>query len=76
MTGDTCEPVSVSRKIEAPARKLFDFLAHPANHPLIDGSRRPARVTADPDVGGSWHQRARTQYSQVALTVADQARSR
>jgi hypothetical protein len=38
MTGDTCEPVSVSRKIEAPAHELFDYLTHPANHPLIDGS--------------------------------------
>ena len=38
MTGDTCQPVSVSRTIEVPAEKLFDFLAHPANHPLIDGS--------------------------------------
>jgi hypothetical protein len=38
MAGDTCQPVSVSRKINVPAEKLFDFLAHPANHPLIDGS--------------------------------------
>jgi hypothetical protein len=32
MTGDTCEPVSVSRKIGAPAHELFEYLAHPANH--------------------------------------------
>jgi hypothetical protein len=38
MTGDTCQPVSVSRTIEVPADKLFNFLAHPANHPVIDGS--------------------------------------
>ena len=38
MTGDTTQPVSVALKIEAPADKLFDFLAHPVNHPLIDGS--------------------------------------
>lgn len=38
MTDDTGQPVSVSRRIEAPAEKLFDFLARPANHPLIDGS--------------------------------------
>ena len=38
MTGDTGQLVSVSRRIEVPAEKLFDFLAHPANHPLIDGS--------------------------------------
>lgn len=38
MTDDTRQPVSVSRRIEVPAHKLFAFLAHPANHPLIDGS--------------------------------------
>ncbi len=38
MTDDTCQPVSVSRTIDAPAETLFDFLCHPANHPLIDGS--------------------------------------
>ncbi len=38
MSDDTRQPVSVSRTIGAPADKLFDFLAHPANHPLIDGS--------------------------------------
>ncbi len=34
----TCDPVSVSRTIEAPADKLFGLLTHSANHPLIDGS--------------------------------------
>src|SRR6202012_1990159 len=37
--------VSVSRRIEAPAQKLFQLLADSANHPLIDGSgmvREPA----------------------------------
>ena len=38
MTGGTCEPVSVSRRIEAPAGRLFELLADPARHPLIDGS--------------------------------------
>jgi uncharacterized protein YndB with AHSA1/START domain len=38
MSGDSCQPVSVSRTIEVPAEKLFDLLADPANHPLIDGS--------------------------------------
>jgi hypothetical protein len=38
MTEGTCQPVSVSRTIEAPAETLFDVLARPANHPLIDGS--------------------------------------
>jgi uncharacterized protein YndB with AHSA1/START domain len=30
--------VSVSRRIEVPAERLFALLADPANHPLIDGS--------------------------------------
>ena len=38
MTSDTCQPVCVSRTIGVPAEKLFGVLAHPANHPLIDGS--------------------------------------
>lgn len=38
MVDNTCQPVSVSRKIDVPADKLFDFLTNPANHPIIDGS--------------------------------------
>jgi len=38
MTDRTCQPVSVSRTIDAPAGKLFGLLVHSANHPLIDGS--------------------------------------
>jgi len=38
MASDIGQPVSVSRQIGAPAAKLFGFLAHPPNHPLIDGS--------------------------------------
>jgi uncharacterized protein YndB with AHSA1/START domain len=38
MTSITGQPVSVSRTIEVPAETLFDLVAHPANHPLIDGS--------------------------------------
>jgi hypothetical protein len=38
MTDGACQPVSVSRTIEAPAEKLFGLLTHSANHPLIDGS--------------------------------------
>jgi uncharacterized protein YndB with AHSA1/START domain len=38
MTDGTCQPVSVSRTIAAPAGKLFGLLAHSANHPLFDGS--------------------------------------
>jgi hypothetical protein len=38
MTSSNGQPVSVSRTIEVPAEKLFDLVAHPVNHPLIDGS--------------------------------------
>jgi hypothetical protein len=38
MTTDVCQPVSVSRTIEAPAQELFAILADPARHPGIDGS--------------------------------------
>jgi hypothetical protein len=36
MSGD--RSVSVSRVINAPAQKIFDILADPAMHPVIDGS--------------------------------------
>jgi uncharacterized protein YndB with AHSA1/START domain len=35
---DIAEPVSVSRRINAPAGRIFSYLADPANHPAIDGS--------------------------------------
>jgi hypothetical protein len=38
MTADSRQPVSVSRRIEAPADELFEVLARPARHPGIDGS--------------------------------------
>jgi Polyketide cyclase / dehydrase and lipid transport len=38
MTGQTCQPVSVSRTINAPADRLFALLVDTANHPIIDGS--------------------------------------
>ena len=38
MTADSSQPVSVSRRIEAPAEELFEVLADPARHPGIDGS--------------------------------------
>jgi uncharacterized protein YndB with AHSA1/START domain len=34
----TCDAISVSRTIDAPATTLFEILVHSANHPLIDGS--------------------------------------
>jgi uncharacterized protein YndB with AHSA1/START domain len=38
MTPEDCQPVSVSRRIAAPAERLFAVLANPARHPSIDGS--------------------------------------
>jgi hypothetical protein len=38
VTEQTCQPVSVSRTIHAPAEKLFSILTHTSNHPIIDGS--------------------------------------
>lgn len=38
MTTGSCQPVSVSRRIAAPAEVLFAVLADPAHHPSIDGS--------------------------------------
>jgi hypothetical protein len=38
MGNDECKPVSVSRRIEAPAAVIFELLADPDRHPEIDGS--------------------------------------
>ncbi len=38
MTDANCEPVSVSRRIEAPAETVFKLLIDPSMHPDIDGS--------------------------------------
>jgi hypothetical protein len=38
MGNDDCKPVSVSRRIEAPAGVIFALLAHPDRHPEFDGS--------------------------------------
>jgi uncharacterized protein YndB with AHSA1/START domain len=38
MGNDECKPVSVSRRIEAPASVIFKFLANPDRHPDFDGS--------------------------------------
>jgi hypothetical protein len=38
MTDGDCKPVSVSRRIEAPADTLFGLLTDPAMHTVIDGS--------------------------------------
>ncbi|MGH3410292.1 MAG: SRPBCC family protein [Streptosporangiaceae bacterium] len=49
--------VSVSRRIEAPAERLFALLADSANHPLIDGSgmvREPAPAVRMSRTGDSF----------------------
>ena len=38
MGNNDCKPVSVSRRIEAPASVIFALLAHPDRHPEFDGS--------------------------------------
>jgi len=39
MGSDECKPVSVSRRIGAPAADIFKLLADPNRHPEFDGSR-------------------------------------
>jgi uncharacterized protein YndB with AHSA1/START domain len=54
MTDSTVTPVSVSRRIQAPAAELFAVLADPARHPGIDGSgmlRRPGDLATIGAVG-------------------------
>ena len=38
MGNKECKPVSVSRRIEAPASVIFKLLTHPDRHPEFDGS--------------------------------------
>jgi hypothetical protein len=38
MGNETGQPVAVSRRIEAPADRIFGILADPARHPDLDGS--------------------------------------
>ena len=38
MGSDECEPVSASRRIDAPASDIFRLLADPGRHPEFDGS--------------------------------------
>jgi hypothetical protein len=38
MGTDECKPVSVSRRIEAPAGAIFELLSDPGRHPEFDGS--------------------------------------
>ena len=38
MGNDKCNPVAVTRRIEAPASVIFRLLADPDRHPDFDGS--------------------------------------
>ena len=38
MATEDCQPVTVSRRIEAPAAEIFRILADPSRHPDLDGS--------------------------------------
>lgn len=49
MAADSGEPVSVSRRIEAPASEIFAVLANPVRHLELDGSGMlRGAVTTDP----------------------------
>jgi hypothetical protein len=49
---DDCQPVSVSRRIEAPAEVLFACLADPARHPMIDGSGMLRQAVSEAVISG------------------------
>jgi hypothetical protein len=48
MTDATGKPISISRRIAAPAGELFAFLSDPAKHPAIDGSGMLREGTTSP----------------------------
>jgi hypothetical protein len=52
VTDKTCQPVSVSRTIPAPAKRLFSILTHTANHPIIDGSGMVREPVPDVELCG------------------------
>lgn len=53
MSDDTCRPISVSRRIEAPAATLFRILTDPASHATIDGSEMVQRAVTTEAVTGA-----------------------
>ena len=52
MSAQNGRPVSVSRRIEAPAEELFAVLADPARHPGIDGSGMLREAGGNPVISG------------------------
>ena len=62
MTDDKCKPISVSRRIQAPAGDVFKVLADPTRHPDIDGSgmlRQAVSDTVISAIGDSFTMRMR-----------------
>jgi|SRR5580658_2174417 uncharacterized protein YndB with AHSA1/START domain len=53
MAGDECRPVSVSRRIEAPAADIFQLLADPDRHPEFDGSEMLRPGASNPVIAGT-----------------------
>jgi hypothetical protein len=52
MTAGECQPVRVSRRIEAPASEIFRVLANPRRHLEIDGSQMLRGATSDAVISG------------------------
>jgi len=47
-----CDPVAVSRRIDASARDIFEVLADPASHPRLDGSGMLRECASDSVITG------------------------
>lgn len=52
MTGEECQPVTVSRRISAPAHDIFQILANPARHREFDGSQSLRGTESEAVVSG------------------------
>jgi hypothetical protein len=52
MTDDECQPVTVSRRICAPAHDIFQILADPARHQDLDGSESLRGAASDAIISG------------------------
>jgi hypothetical protein len=53
MTPEDCQPISVSRRIAAPADALFAVLADPGRHPSIDGSGMVRQALTPSPISGA-----------------------
>jgi len=50
MENDQDLPIEVSRRIDAPASRIFDILSDPSRHPAIDGSGMLREGASNPSV--------------------------